>query len=86
MKSMLLIRGPLKSNKYCVQKMDYKRKLFFFIILVKEFLYKKTSTTKINLKYLQMLHCGKFYIDFHDINMHNFTLATAGVIGVECEW
>ena len=34
---MLLIRGPLESKKYCVQKMDYKRKLFFFIILVKEF-------------------------------------------------
>ena len=25
-----------------------------------------------------MLHCGKFYLDFYNINLQNFTLVTAG--------
>ena len=64
--------------------MDDKRKLLFFIILMKEFLRKKTSIRKVNLKLLQMLHCGKFCIDFHT-NLHSFTLVTAYVNGVECQ-
>ena len=29
-----------------------------------------------------MLHCGKFYIDFHDINLNNSTLVTSGDLNV----
>ena len=41
---------------------------------MKEFLCKKINIRKRNLKLLQMLFCGKFYVDFYDINFHNFTL------------
>ena len=64
--------------------MDDKSKLLFFLILMKEFLRKKTSIRKINLKLILMLRCGKFCINFHKINLHNFTLVTADVNGVEC--
>ena len=35
---------------------------------------KKINIRKRNLKLLQMLFCGKFYVDFYNINFHNFTL------------
>ena len=62
--------------------MDDERKLLFFIILMKQFLRKKISIRKRNLKFLQILHCGKFFIDFHNLNLHKFTLVTPGALDV----
>ena len=49
---------------------------------MKQFLCKKISIRKRNLKFLQMLHCSKFYIDFHNIDLHNFTLVTVAELNV----
>ena len=69
-------------NQILCMKDGRWKKITFFIILMKQFLRKKISIRKRNLKFLQILHCGKFFIDFHNINLHNFTLVTAGELDV----
>ena len=49
---------------------------------MKEFLRKKISVRIINLKFLQMSHYGKFYTDFHNINLHYFAVVTTGELDV----
>ena len=43
---------------------------------MKEFIREKVTIMKINLKFLQMLHRGKLFIDSLNINLYNF----------ECQW
>ena len=52
---------------------------------MKEFLRKKISVRKINLKFLQMLHCGKFCTDLHNINLHDFIVVTTCELDVNQE-
>ena len=49
---------------------------------MKEILLNKIPVRKRYSKFLQMLHCGKFYADFHNINLHNFALVTTGELNV----
>ena len=62
--------------------MDANRKLLFFIIFMKEIFRKKISVRKRYSKFLQMLHLGKFYADFRNINLPNFTLVIASELNV----
>ena len=75
----LFIKGPLTKEKNVwkentVHKRWPIKKVTFLYNSNERVLNKKINIRKRNLKLLQMLFCGKFYVDFYNINFHNFTL------------